>query len=217
MKPITSWLFCAIATVFAGCASLSEPEIRVRHTHRWTYGTNVTVALAPSDTGKVGTVEYDGYIEYTRMALRARGFAVTNVDSADHIAFLEFTTEPVLQQSRQPVYGDVGGGLTTHQGTVTGAGWAADYTGSSYTPPTRTMVGTADVSRFYVFYGFRLVIYANRGSDDGTAYEEYAGTASTLLREQVDGMILRLVDAVVETFPGRSGQRFVWHPSRVHR
>jgi hypothetical protein len=78
--------------------------------------------------------------------LRKKGFRVTNAEAPDYVAIVSYgiddgTTTTSLVST--PVYGQTGGGTTTHSGTISSySGGYSSYYGTSYTQPTYGIVGT---------------------------------------------------------------------------
>ena len=79
--------------------------------------------------------------------LRKKGFRVTNAEAPDYVAIVSYgiddgtTTTSLVSK---PVYGQTGGGTTTHSGNIGSySGGYGSYYGTSYTQPTYGIVGTS--------------------------------------------------------------------------
>jgi hypothetical protein len=110
----------------------------------WYPGSTIAVVAYPPEKNESLAWRYHRTIFENE--LRKKGFRVTNAEAPDYVAIVSYgiddgtTTTSLVSK---PVYGQTGGGITTHSGTISSySGGYGSYYGTSYTQPTYDVVGT---------------------------------------------------------------------------
>ena len=108
--------------------------------------------LLPYD-GQRGSLEYRMYAESISKRLKNLGLSeVKDIELADYAVFFDYGVGQTRQITGSvPIYGQTGGGMTSHSGTIStfgsGGGTFGSYAGQSYSPLTFGVVGMSSYTR----------------------------------------------------------------------
>ena len=146
-----------------------------------------------------GSAEFRQYAGSIARRLEARGWSsVESLDEAKFVVSMNYgvggSTEVV---SSVPIYGQTGGGMTTHMGTVYGSGGYGSYSGTSYTAPTYGVIGASTVSttNYQRYFNMRI-------QERDTREAVYETSASSTGSSATFGQVAECIfDAAFKDFP----------------
>lgn len=149
------WATAFLALTAAGCAAppVSTDVNRFPSTSLPATLEGKTFAFLPTDKQE-GSVEYETHAAVIASYLEKQGWRrVSDLKTADYAVMFSYGQSGGRVETYQsPIYGQTGGGTTSYtSGTVNaygsgGSGYGS-YSGTTYTPPTYGVVGTATESR----------------------------------------------------------------------
>lgn len=169
-----------------------------------------TFVIAPGDQAKKDSLEFRTYGERVKQKLTAFGYQpAADNQFPDYVVFLNYAIsggQTITTES--PVYGQTGGGTTYHYGTVTGGyGGYATYSGTSYTPPTYGVVGTASTTSTYYQRFLVVDIVKAKELTEDKVNKVYEGRVVSIgSKGQFAAVANCLIDALFKEFPGPSGK-----------
>ncbi len=108
-----------------------------------------TFVVLPNDEQKT-SAEFESYASSIAQRLQTKGwYRVDSFEEAKYIVLVNYgISGSVNKTSSSPIYGQTGGGTTSHFGTLSNPGtFGTTYSGTSYTAPTYGVVGTKLSSR----------------------------------------------------------------------
>ena len=134
---------------------------------------------------------------------------VSEENVSDYVAVINYGIDDgttTTQVGSVPIFGQTGGGYTTHSGSVYSGGGFGSYSGSSYSYPTFGVVGSSSYSYNLTTYK-RIVTMdifkKNLGNEMQKVYE--AKVSSTGSCGQIGEVIDEIISALFYDFPGVSG------------
>jgi hypothetical protein len=164
-------------------------------------GYNDTFFIVPSEQ-QASTAEFFSYANSISGRLVAKGMSrVNNPVNARYVVFIDYGVAGSNQVATStPIYGQTGGGLTTHSGSIYGTGGFGSYSGTSYTMPTYGVVGSVSGSRTVYQRFFKLTMFDSRNNTP--VYETQAssnGSSGTF------GQVAECIfNSALESFPQAS-------------
>ena len=169
-----------------------------------------TLFMAPMDK-QVGFLEFRRYAGLIADEIEKRGAVVVeDLDGAQYLLMFDYGVGgPRTEVYSAPIWGQIGGGTTTHSGTVRGSGGLSTYSGTSYQTPQFGVVGSTARSRTAYTRYFVLSIYdveAYRDRNEILAvYEAQVSSSGSSGTFQEVGVCM--IQSLFERFPGNGSYR----------
>ena len=155
------------------------------------------------------SLEWNSYKPVFEKQFWKQGFVISSLDNADYVAFVTYgigDPQTSTHIGSVPVYGQTGGGTTTHSGTVSSyySGGYASYYGTSYTMPTYGVVGTSTYSYDATSYTRTVAInLVEKGSNKKLFEGKVTSTgACSMIGEVID----EIAESMFQKFPSGSGR-----------
>lgn len=204
MRIGTTAILISTMLAVAGCTVVSSSVSRFDNFSRPIEG--ATFLVLPLESQK-GSAEFNHYAQRVALRLEQKGFRrVNELSDAEYVLTMNYG----ISGSRTitgttPIYGQTGGGTTTHSGTVstfgTGGSTFGSYRGTSYTPPTFGVVGAVPYTRREHDRYFVLRLVDLKGSTQENIIAAYEATVSSAGRAQTFADVSEcLFDAVFKNF-----------------
>lgn len=153
------------ATLLVGCGGKSVKSQISSFSSINHVGYNDTFFIVPSEQ-QASSAEFFSYANSISNRLMAKG--MNRVNNPVHARFVIFIDYGVSGSSEvatsTPIYGQTGGGLTTHSGSIYGTGGFGSFSGTSYTVPTYGVVGSVSGSRTEYHRYFKLSMFDSRSN-----------------------------------------------------
>jgi len=175
-----SALFAVVAFIVAACQSVSTEISKFSELDHASRGNSF--AFVPYDWQQ-GSLEYASYADSIAQRLQMLGFVrAPNVELADYAVFFDYGVGGSREVSGSvPIYGQTGGGMTTHSGTIStyssGTSSFGNYSGSSYTSPTFGIIGAVPYRRTEHNRFFNISMIDLKKSQGGTLTGVFEGSA----------------------------------------
>ena len=197
-------ILCAALSVLilAGCASVRSDVTRFHNLPKW--GGGKTILIVPSDPAHNGSIEFNTYAQIVAGYFQKNGYVVVppNAPNKDFIAVFTYSMgEGQSGVGSTPVYGKTGGGTTTYYNYYGG------YAGSSYTRPTRGIVG----SRTFSYPTYETMVWVDifdaKKSTTDRPFKVFEGVAKSQDKGgQLSVVMPAMIEALFTNFPGESGK-----------
>jgi len=159
------------------------------------------------------TLEFANYKKMFEREFLKLGYGlVDNQDASDNTVFISYGIndgKTSTQVGSIPMYGQTGGGYTTHSGSVYSGSSYGHYSGSSYTMPTFGVVGSSAYSFNKTSYTRNLAmdIIKTVSLNSSKPNKIFEGRiVSSGCAPQINAVMQALVDAMFKDFPGISGK-----------
>jgi hypothetical protein len=169
-------------------------------------GKRVAVLGYPKEIDK--SLEWNSYKPTFEREFQKQGFVLSDAENADYIAFVTYgigAPQTSTQIGSVPIYGQTGGGTTTHSGTVSSySGGSANYYGSSYTMPTYGVVGSSTYSYNTTSYTRTVAINLVEKVSNRKIFESKA--TSTGSCGIIGKVINEIAEGMFKKFPSGSGR-----------
>ena len=205
MRIAAAFLFSCLILLLASCAVFVKAEVS-RFNSLSTSASGGSFIVVPLDNQR-GSVEFRTYASSVAARLKANGFyQASDLASADFAVVIDYGVGGSRQITGSvPIYGQTGGGTTSHSGTLssygTGGSTYGNYSGSSYTAPTYGIVGSQSYSRTEHDRFFHLKIFDAKKSTDGDLVSVYEGTVRSSGRSATFATVSEcLMDALFDNF-----------------
>jgi len=154
------------------------------------------------------SLEWNTYKPTFEREFQKQGFVLSDAENADYIAFVTYgigAPQTSTQIESVPIYGQTGGGTTTHSGTVSSySGGSANYYGSSYTMPTYGVVGSSTYSYNTTSYTRTVAINLVEKISNKKIFESKA--TSTGSCGIIGKVINEIAEGMFKKFPSGSGR-----------
>jgi hypothetical protein len=169
-------------------------------------GTTVSIVAFPPKVNE--SLAWKRQKKIFESELSRKGFRVVSHDYSNYVAIISYgidggttTTETVST----PIYGQTGGGYTTHSGTVrSNYGGYGSYYGSSYTMPTYGIVGTNVNSYNVTVFQRSLSVNIEQRDNRKRVFEGNVTSEGTC--GKISTILPYLAKAMFEKFPNGSGE-----------
>ena len=198
-------LFAYIGLVasLAGCA-----EVRTRSTTFHGDGSQDRgpLIVLPVNDEQRDSLAFKSVSQRVATRLSEKGYQVARSrEDAKFVAFITYGIDSgKTTLSSVPIYGQTGGGTSYSQGTVTGGGNYANYSGTTTTMKTFGVVGMAASSDTEYKRDVNLDIYNVTGAKPLKAYELRATSSGSC--GNINAIIPFIIDSMFAEFPGESGK-----------
>lgn len=179
-----------------------------------------TVFVAPTRE-QMGDIEYESYRAHLVRRLIGQGFALENdIKKADYVAQLFYGMgDRIDRQVSRPVFEMVGGGSTTHRGTVVdSSGNISNVSVTSDNDSSYEMVGVANDTVIHYERHLTLVMYDNKASSSGNVIQSYkADVKSEGQSKSISAVAFCLIDSVFTNFYKAGSERVTLDSSTCAR
>ncbi len=195
-------LYAALSVLLlTGC--VRSDVTRFHNLPKW--GGGKTILIVPSDPAHNGSIEFNTYAQIVAGYFQKNGYVVVppNAPNKDFIAVFTYSMGQGQTGVRStPVYGKTGGGTTTYYTNYYGG-----YAGSSYTPPTRGVVGSRTFSYTTYETMVRVDIFDAKKSTKDRPFKVFEGVAKSHdSGGQLSVVMPAMIGALFTNFPGESGK-----------
>lgn len=207
MKPtICRLIALLLITILYGCNAIA-PVIRTNVTvfYKDHYSPRGTISVVASDAGVNNSLEWAAYKKKFEAKFADNGYIVEqDPGNAQFIALVAYgidNGETAIVTT--PIYGQIGGGMTTTTGTVGNV----SYTETSYIMPIYGVVGTSTNSQTEYTRAIALDIIEADSIKENSPNKVFEGRAKSIgtcsiIVEVFDEML----DAMFTDFPGENGR-----------
>ena len=162
--------------------------------------------ILPNDTQAI-SAEFSQYADSISKRLNKQGwYRVANLDEARYVILLDYgIAGSSTKTGSKPIYGQTGGGTTTHSGTFNTYGSSSgnaygSYTGTSHTRSTFGVVGSSNYS--YSIYQRYFQMRVVDITSDAPVYETKVASEGS---SSVFGLVADCIfDVALEDFPLQS-------------
>ncbi|MCF7822055.1 MAG: DUF4136 domain-containing protein [Mariprofundaceae bacterium] len=198
-----------ILSVFPGCGMLVKSHVTRFHDglDKLRASNNTAFAVMPYKEQQ-GDLEYKLYARSISSKLVEAGFVeVGNIDKAALAVFFSYGIDSGQDVAYSyPIYGQTGGGTTSHSGTVNSYGGSASYSGTSYTTPTYGVVGQASGRKTKYTRVLKLEIVDLRNSSEKNLVIVFQGEVKSKGSSSSFSSVSEcLIEAMFDKFPGANG------------
>ena len=206
-----------VSMFVAGCQT-TEPQIprvvsEVTIFHEFTPDAGDAVFVTGAHDIMNSSLEFKSYRQQIENKLVENGVSTVSEESAaQYIAVVNYGIDDgttTTQITSTPIFGQTGGGSTTHSGSVYSAGGLSSYSGTSYTYPTYGIVGSSTSSYDITTYKrvLTLDIFSRPKDLNSTNYTKvWEGKLNSVgTCGNINEVIDELIAAMFTNFPGVSG------------
>ncbi|MGC6516643.1 MAG: DUF4136 domain-containing protein [Candidatus Puniceispirillaceae bacterium] len=160
--------------------------------------------ILPSDQ-QANSAEFSSYSASLSRRLSRQGwYRVNSIDEAKYVVLIDYGVAGSREISGSvPIYGQTGGGTTTHSGTFNtyGSGYGSssygNYSGTSYSMPTYGVVGSRSYSRTEYERYFQMKVIDT--FNDNPVYETKVASAGS---SATFGLVAECIfDLALDNFP----------------
>lgn len=203
MQSILKYLFVSVAAVaLSSCASVQSDVTRFHTLPPQGSGQTFTIKAASSSGG----IEFESYLARVSSHLQNYGWAQSSSGDADYSVILDYRMGGSSERHGSvPIMGQTGGGTTYHRGSVNTYGsygsTYGSYSGTSYTPATFGVVGSApySITVHDRYLNMRISDRAGRSVFEGRV-------VSTGQSADIAAVLPQMIDSLFTNFPGESGK-----------
>jgi hypothetical protein len=221
MLSIKKFLFVfSLSLILAGCETYSVQPRLVADVTAYSSTSNFAgkkIHLSAYPVEKNSSLEWQSFRQKISNKFMLQGISITDLKSADYVAFVSYgiddgTTSQYTYST--PIFGQTGGGTTTHSGSVNTYGSSSNYgygtySGTSTTMPTFGVVGSRINTASQTNYKRNLAIDMVTASslESGNPEKVYEGRLkSTGYCGSIGEVIDEMIDALFIKFPSGSGR-----------
>jgi len=170
---------------------------------------NNTFKVLPYEKSMEGSLQFQNYAKTISSFLERSGFRLAEEShEADYTVFVSFgiSSGKTITEST-PIFGQTGGGTTSHSGSVYNAAGSTFYSGTSYTMPTYGVVGSSTSTRTQYTRNLALDIVNTSSLKSAKPQKIYEGRVkSTGKCGDVNIVMSEMIQSLFTQFPGKSGQ-----------
>jgi hypothetical protein len=204
-KSVVFLLVCLFGLM--GCGSVSSSVSRFHKISNLPKGRYFIVL--PILKNKKGSLEFEEYAKNISSRLEKFGMIYTSrKQDADYAILLDYGIGGgKTSTSSMPLYGRTGGGTTYHSGTVSSSsGGYGNYSGTSYAPSRRRVIGSIPITRTIYTRLFVMDIIDLKKSSPGNIVKVFEGKVNSVGSSNSFHKVSNcLISAMFENFPGKSG------------
>ena len=210
-KPANVLYLFFVCMFFSACAT-NPPRVvsdrSVFHSFYPKATESIYVMAAHQEMAK--SLEFAAYKRKFETQFLQNGIIVVSEESpANYVAIVNYGIDDGTTTTKvgsTPIFGQTGGGYTSHTGSVYSGGGYGTYSGSSYSYPTYGIVGSSAYSYDETVYKRILTmdIYSKvNGDEPEKVYEAKISSSGScgMLNEVID----EIIAALFLDFPGNSG------------
>ena len=167
-----------------------------------------SIAVAPFDEKKAGSIEFDTYRSKLEARLREQGLTVTSLDDMpDYVAYFGYAIDDgrdVQTSYSIPQYGVTGYSSSTTYGTVNTYGNQATYSGTTYNEPEYGVTGYSQGVRTDRVYTRSVAIkfYDVEAKKEVWSVQSVSSGSCGLMRPIMTPML----DSIFREFPSTQGR-----------
>lgn len=192
----------AFAAALTSCATVQSDVTRFHTLPPQGSGQTFTIRSASSSNA----LEFGTYASRVASHLQEYGWTQSGSGSADYTVLLDYQMGGSRErQGSVPIMGQTGGGTTYHSGSVNTYGnygsTYGSYSGTSYTPATFGVVGSAPYS---VTVHDRYLDMKIRDRGGRSVFE--GRVVSTGRSADIAAVLPQMIDSLFTKFPGESGK-----------
>lgn len=192
----------AIASALSSCATVQSDVTRFHTLPPQGSGQSFAIRAASSSN----TLEFGIYSARVASHLQSYGWSQASSGSPDYTVLLDYQMGGSRErQGSVPIMGQTGGGTTYHSGSVNSYGsygsTSGSYSGTSYTPATFGVVGSAPYS---VTVHDRYLDMKIRDRGGRSVFE--GRVVSTGRSADIAAVLPQMIDSLFTKFPGESGK-----------
>ena len=203
MQSILKFILVGPAAIaLSSCASVQSDVTRFHTLPLQGSGQTFTIRAASSSGG----IEFGSYSARVASHLQNYGWNQASSGGADYTVMLDYRMGGSSERHGSvPIMGQTGGGTTYHSGTVNSYGsygsTYGSYSGTSYTPATFGVVGSApySVTVHDRYLNMRISDRAGRSVFEGRV-------VSTGQSAEIAAVLPQMIDSLFTKFPGESGK-----------
>ena len=201
----------ALVVIVSACMQIRTQVTRFHHMPPAGSGENF--AVVPLED-QAGSLEWEQYADLVAQQLTAKGYVrrAQPLDAKYAVLFSYAIDRGKTKITQVPIFGQIGGGLTTYSGSASGTVGGTPYSGftsgSAYTQPTYGEIGSELVTATTFTRAVELEIFdvpqTLASSDPVKTFEATAGSAGSSGSLAV--VMPAMIAAVFKDFPGKSGE-----------
>lgn len=197
-----------VYTLLGGCGYTSYVKTSAKRFHTADFASgDRSFTVRAGDSSKQSSLEFQQYANEVAHELVTLGFRVASPsERAEYVVFIDYATSDG-KTTNVPRYGTTGGGRTYTSGTVYGGhGGTASYSGYTYTPRIRGVIGMTSITSYTRV--FTMDIFDMNKSTTDNFHKVFEGTANSVGSANDLSVVSGcLINTLFKGFPGKNGER----------
>lgn len=206
--------FFVLSILLLGACQTTQPRVIADRTiyHNLSAEQKGDVFISAFQKEVNDSLEFKNFKQTIEQKVAQNGFSIVSEATASDLTLLVSygidNGDTQTNVGSVPIFGQTGGGYTTHTGSVYGGGGFGSYSGSSYTMPTFGVVGSSAYSYQTTTYTRTLAIdiLETKSMSSDKPKKVFEGRiVSRGCSSQIAEVMPYLLEAMFQDFPGSNG------------